>query len=309
MSTAIAILLVHSAVAILDPTWPTGATPNPTVSQALASVGAPTAEADETAAAPRPDGSDQTFHSWHEIAARAQATQPNWVTPLATQTARLKEELRYDVSWQVGPGNQRTLNYGSSKGLELIPAERFELSLLPPPYLVHEDSPVRNGFGDVSAAMRFRIASAAADAGDYVATFIVTTSLPTGNGSNGAPTAIVTPTLAFGKGWGRFDVQTSAGAVLPTGDVTSLGRQIAINTALQFHALRYLWPDCEVNGTFYEGGPSANKVQVLVTPGVVVGRFGVGHALSAVVGLGDEIAVSPYHKFTHNDIISLRFPF
>jgi hypothetical protein len=75
------------------------------------------------------------------------------------------------------------------------------------------------------------------------------------------------------------------------------------------HALRYLWPDCEINGTFFEGGPSANKVQVLVTPGVVVVRFGVGHALSAVVGLGDEIAVSPYHNFTRNDIISLRFPF
>jgi len=241
--------------------------------------------------------------------ARAQATQPGWVTPLVTQTARLKEEYRFDVSWQDGPGAQRTLNYGSSKGLELIPAERFEVSVLPPPYLVHEHSTARDGFGDLSGAVRLRIASAPATAGNYVVTFIATASVPTGQGSNGSPVAMVTPTLAFGKGWGRAAVQSSVGAVLPTGDIPTLGRQVAVNSAVQYHVLRYVWPDCEVNTTLFEGGPNANKAQVFVTPGIVVGRFGLGRGLSGVAGVGEQIAISPYHKYSHNVIVSLRFPF
>jgi hypothetical protein len=293
-----------------------------TVIALLLIQGAPSQAAADTLAKPRPTvagamtrssalgpGADSTRAGSRGVVSRAQATQPAWVTPLLTQTGRLKEELRYDVSWQDGPGTQRTLNYGSGKGLELIPADRVELSLLPPPYLVHERSAVRNGFGDVSGAARFRVASAPRGAGDYVVTLIATASVPTGTGSNGAPVAVVTPTLAFGKGWGALDIQSSVGAVLPTGDVPALGRQVTVNAAVQYHALRYLWPDCEVNTTFFEGGPSANKVQVFVTPGVVVGRFRLAGPLAAVVGVGEAVAVSPYRKFDHNAIISMRFPF
>src|SRR5579863_3276283 len=40
------------------------------------------------------------FVNWFDRVSAIQAQQPHWVTPLATVTPRLEEELRYDQSWQ-----------------------------------------------------------------------------------------------------------------------------------------------------------------------------------------------------------------
>ena len=73
---------------------------------------------------------------WDDRALRAQADQPNWLTPVATSTARLKQEVRYDLAWQWNPNGSMTGNYGGSHGFATMPFSRLEVSVNLPPYLV-----------------------------------------------------------------------------------------------------------------------------------------------------------------------------
>ena len=82
---------------------------------------------------------------------------------------------------------------------------------------------------------------------------------------------MVTPTLAAGKGWGKFDVQATLGGTFPVNSVNKLGRTVLSNTAFQYHALKQLWPEVEINSTFWMGGTNDGKKQTFVTPGVVLG--------------------------------------
>ena len=59
--------------------------------------------------------------TWFDMASRTQAEQPHWMTPLFTVTPRLEQELRYDQSFQSMQHGELLTNYGSGKGLELIP--------------------------------------------------------------------------------------------------------------------------------------------------------------------------------------------
>src|ERR1700690_1127015 len=71
--------------------------------------------------------------------AEQQAEQPHCVTPVATVTPRLEQEIRYDIFWQGHADGTTTENYGGSKGLELIPAKNVEVIIGIPPYLVHNE--------------------------------------------------------------------------------------------------------------------------------------------------------------------------
>jgi hypothetical protein len=249
------------------------------------------------------------FKSWGEMARRSQAEQPDWVSPLVTQTARLKQEFRYDIGWQQGTNGVYSDNYGSNKGLELIVADKLDVSLLLPPYIVHNQPKMMDGFGDMPLAMRYRVVSANAEGGDYIVTLLLNATVPTGSYTNGSPDASVSPTLAAGKGWGRFDAQATIGGVLPTGDTKVIGRQIVFNTTFQYHLLKLIWPDCEVNSTFYKDAKTDGKKTTYLTPGIGVGRFRLVRNLHFVVVAGEQIAVTHYHKTNHNWILSLRFPF
>jgi hypothetical protein len=262
----------------------------------------------EAAAYPAPQ-KEGFFRRWEERAKRTQAEQPDWTTPPVTQTARLKQEFRYDIGWQQGSNGVYAGNYGSNKGLELIPAERVEISLLVPPYIVHNQRKMIDGFGDLPMAMRYRLVSANAEHGNYIVTLLLSATVPTGSHTNGSPDASLSPTLAAGKGWGKFDVQSTIGGALPTGDTKIIGRQIVFNTAFQYHLLKLLWPDCEVNSTFYKDGKTDGKKTTYLTPGLVVGRIPIGRSLKIVVGAGEQIAVTQYHKTNHNWILTVRIPF
>jgi hypothetical protein len=264
----------------------------------------------EAAAYPAPAPQKEGFfRRWEERANRTQAEQPDWTTPLITQTARLKQEFRYDIGWQQGTNGVWSENYGFNKGLELIPAERVEISLLLPPYMVHNQKKMIDGFGDLPMAMRYRLVSGNAEHGNYIVTLLLSATVPTGSHTNGSPDASLSPTLAAGKGWGKFDIQSTIGGVLPTGDTKIIGRQIVFNTAFQYHLLKLFWPDCEVNSTFYKDGKTDGKKTTYLTPGLVVGRIRVAKNLRIVVGVGEEIAVTQYHKTNHNWVLSVRFPF
>src|SRR5580693_5419625 len=63
------------------------------------------------------------FENWFPRVTQIQSEQPHWITPLVTVTPRLEEEYRYDQSWTTMNSHdyRQVDNYGTSKGLELIP--------------------------------------------------------------------------------------------------------------------------------------------------------------------------------------------
>lgn len=237
-----------------------------------------------------------------------QAQQPHWMTPIATVTPRLEQEFRFDVIHQVTPAGDVT-NFDNGKGLELIPTRRTELLINLPPYLMHENPGSPDGFGDVSFTMKYRLYGRDEEAGNRIVTAFVGGSIPTGSYKNGSASAIVTPTLAGGQGWGRFDFQATLAGTLPVDSVKTLGRTVQSNTALQVHVLRRIWPEAEINSTFWKGGSNDGKKQTLMTPGVIFGRFPIHHRVALVGGAGFQIAATHYHQYNHAVLVTLRMPF
>jgi hypothetical protein len=67
--------------------------------------------------------------------------------------------------------------------------------------------------------------------------------------------------LAFGKGLGNFDVQSTLGMTFP--DIGGLhrgpGTPIVWNTALQYRIARFFWPEVEFNYTYWPNGTDRGK--------------------------------------------------
>lgn len=246
---------------------------------------------------------------WDERALQAQENQPNWLTPVVTSTARLKEEFRYDMMWQSNGGGPTTDNYGGSKGLTTLPFERLEISINLPPYVVHSGSSQRDGFGDFSILTKFRLLAANRKHGDYVVTAFLATSFPTGSYKNGSPHAIITPTIAAGKGMGDFVVEGTFGCDLPSAETARLGRRIISNDALQYRHWGKFWPEVEVNSNFYNDGPNDGRKQVYITPGLSAGRFPLHGNLTLTLAAGTEIAVTQFRSAKYQTIFSVRLPF
>ena len=246
---------------------------------------------------------------WFARSDRNKEEQPHWVTPLATTTPRLEQEFRYDMVWQELGGGRNVTNYGNSKGLELIPFDRTEIILSVPPYLSRNFGTAPDGFGDFSWLVKYRLASGNEQHGNYIATVFLGGTFPTGSGSNGAEHATVAPTFAYGKGWRAFDVQGTLGATLPVEDTERLGTPIAWNNAFQYQIRHKIWPEVEVNATFFPNGPRSGMKQAFVTPGIVLGRFRLTPRVGLTFGAGVQIAATRFHTSNHNAIFSVRLPF
>jgi hypothetical protein len=246
---------------------------------------------------------------WLENVSKTQAQQPHWITPMVLVTPRLEQEFRADFVRQLLPNDQQTWNYDNGKGLELIPQSHIELLFNLPPYIQHSQNGVANGLGDVSFVMKYRLLSANEKKGNYILTAFFGGSIPTGTYKNGGLSSILTPTLAGGKGWGRFDVESTLGGTLPVDSVQKVGRTIVWNTVAQEHVGRFLWPEIEANATFYKGGPNDGKHQLFLTPGLVFGRFPLHNRVGLTLGTGMQIAASSYHSYDHALIFTARLPF
>jgi hypothetical protein len=134
-------------------------------------------------------------------------------------------------------------------------------------------------------------------------------TIPTGSYTNGARDAAVTPTIGLGKGWGNFDVQSTVGVAIPVADVDKFGTPVFYNTALQYRVIKRLWPELEVNATFFPNGPKAGNKQFFLSPGLMVGKFHLWGRLGFAVGGGIQIAVTHFHTYNHNALLTVRFPF
>jgi hypothetical protein len=252
---------------------------------------------------------DGYFSDWFARVDKTKEEQPHWVTPIATTTPRLEEEYRYDQLWQPNAKGITTDNYDGGKGLELIPFEKVEVIFNVPPYIDHNNPKVRNGWGDVAFLVKYRLLSANEEHGSYILTAFLGWSLPTGQFSNGALHPVITPTLAYGKGFGNFDLQGTFGVGLPTADTSTLGRTIAWNNTFQYRVFRKFWPEVELNSTFFQDGKNDGRKQNFVTPGLVMGRFRLVGRVGFTVGAGYQIATTQFHATNHNAILSIRFPF
>ena len=246
--------------------------------------------------------------SWLGRVSATQAEQPHWMTPLATVTPRLEQEFRCDVLHETTSSGSVT-NVDNGKGLEVIPSRRTELLVNLPPYLLHQNSGAIDGPGDASFMLKYRFLARNEQHGNGILTGFLGGSIPTGTHKNGSVSAVVTPTLAAGKGWGNFDVQSTLGGTLPVNSLRTLGRAIVSNTAFQYHALRQLWPEAEINSTLWKGGTHDGKKQTFVTPGLIFGRLSIHHRFALAAGAGFQIAVTRYHQYNHAFIGTVRMPF
>ena len=230
----------------------------------------------------------------------ARASQPQWSSPLATTTALMEQRLRLDLNQQHSGNGADTTLLDGGRGLDLIVSPTNEIQFALPPYELRSATAASKalaGYGDWTfLRVEQRLFSASKDDGNYVVTAWLALQAPTGIKSLTSSAWSLQPTLAFGKGWGDFDVQGTIGAVLPTSNVHVLGQQIQGNTAFQYHLDTVLWPEVEVNWTWYPDGQRAGLNQVYLTPGLVVGRLDIGHGVKFTTGLGYQIAVAPGYR-------------
>jgi hypothetical protein len=261
----------------------------------------------ESPSAARKGGVAGFFGRWFTMGERIQAQQPGWLSPLATTSGRLKQEFRYDVWRQPRLPGGTNYNFGGGKGLEFIVAPRVQLLVGPPPYIAHIGSAMPDGYADIPLMIKVRLAAAPPGEGDYLLTVLLSATVP--GGSNSTRDAVLSPAIAAGKGWGKFDVQTTFGENLPTGDTTALGRQLVSNTALQYRVVGKFWPELEVNSTFFVTGKNARETQIFLTPGLGFGRIHLWHALRFSTAAGMQIAATRFHTYNHRAIFSVRYSF
>jgi hypothetical protein len=279
--------------------------------------------------------SGSPFISWLDMVSATQAAQPTWMTPLVTVTPRLEQEFRFDFyDQQNGTGSQgngqHILNYGGPGGarVEFIPAWPLEVVLATPSYeTASGPKGSAEGPGDwPSFLVKYRFLSGNAQNGDYIVTgfFQMTDALGTqGKISNNVLTA--QPTIAVGKGFGDFDVQSTLSVQIPVAgrttssdtaeaNISNFGTPILWNTALQYHLMQYLWPELEVNYEYWPSGEHNGLSQVLLTPGIIFGRFKIGQdsptrAMNLILGVGYQIAVTRNPVTQNNLVATARITF
>jgi hypothetical protein len=230
----------------------------------------------------------------------ARASQPEWSSPLVTTTGLLEQRFRFDVERQNAGNGARTTLLDGGRGLDLIVSDSNEIQVGLPPYEIRSavpGAPGAAGFGDWPfVRIEQRLASSPGDAGDYVLTAWLQVQAPVGVSRLTSMAWTYTPTLAFGKGWGAFDVQGTVAVVLPASHAATLGDQLQSNLAIQYHLLTVLWPELEANWAWYAGGQRGGLNQLYLTAGLVAGRFQLTRDLKLTLGGGYQFAVAPDYR-------------
>lgn len=291
----------------------------PVLAFALGCVAAPFAAA-PSCAQQAVDPIAAWFDGWSARVASARGAQPGWSSPVVTTTALLEQRARFDTSFQRAGNGANTISVDGGKGLDLIVGDTEEVQIASDPYVIRTN---RNGRGQLAGFndwpfIRFkqRLASSPEAEDDYVVSAWLQLQAPTGIKALSTRAGTLLPTIGFGKGFGPFVVQATFGAAIPTAYETTVGTTLVGNAALQFHLLRYLWPQIEANWTKYLDGRRGGKDQVFLTPGLVVGRLQLGSGLGFTIGAGYQTAVAPKFKaspllpsYDHAWVVTTRLSF
>jgi hypothetical protein len=252
------------------------------------------------------------FQAWESRVRATTARQPSWPVPVAAPTAVIVQLARTDFVRQYTSAHTTTWTYDNGKGVNLIPFARTEVDINLPPYIQHNSPKVQDGGGDFSFVAKYRM-FAAGEGGNYSTAVQMAFSVPTGSYKNGAVVSTITPTLVGGKGFGRFALQSALGASLPTSSSATLGRTVQWNTGAQYRVGKYLWPELEVNSSFFHGGSNDGKNQTFLTPGMMVSKIKLRSdpkdRLAVIFGGGMQIATSSFHSYNHGLILTGRLAF
>ena len=251
------------------------------------------------------------FANWFTRVAKTQAEQPHWAPPIATTSPCLQQVLRYDIMQQSLRNGHTMTIYGSGKGLEFIPAERIQFIVGIPPYQSLNTSPAKEGWGDESFLIKYRLFAANEEEGNYVVTLFGGLTVPNGSDKYSTHHYVYSPTLALGKGWGDFDIQGTVGVNIPDNgaSATGLGTPLLANATLQYHLDRFFWPEVEANFTYWPNGKNEDMNQLFITPGLALGRFPIWRRLGVMVAVGYQIAATDRPMYHRNFILSARLPF
>jgi hypothetical protein len=255
------------------------------------------------------------FEQWMARTSATQAKQPPWAVPLVTTTTGLIQVVRTDIVRQIAPARTDTWNFDNSKGINFVPWANTEIVVNLPPYIKH-NSTAKDGWGDMSFLGKYRIASGNQEHGSYTLSAWILATVPTGSYKNGSTDASVQPNIGGGKGFGNFDVQSTLGATLPTGNpaITTSGRPVAWNTVAQYRIAKLFWPELESNATFYKGGTNDGKHQEFITPGIIIGKCALRPSdpksrPGLAFGGGMQIAASKFHSYNHALVLTARWIF
>jgi hypothetical protein len=257
-------------------------------------------------------GQESLYEQFRGHNTAMKAVQPTWMGPLIQPDSRFTQLLRLSFSNSYTPSGAQTVNYGNYHTVGVIANNRMQFNFMAPPYVQNNSAAVKDGFGDAMVEAKYRIASGNAAHGNFALTALACYSVPTGSYQNGAPSGVWYPTVAVGKMWGRFDLQTTLGGMMPTGRIWAQGRQIQWNTTGQMLVGTKLWLDLEDNANYNYGGPLDGTTENFLTPAAfyVVKRkaWKPAHAIF-VPGVGMQIATSRFHPYNHNLIPELRVLF
>jgi len=252
------------------------------------------------------------FKAWEERVRATSARQPAWPVPVVAPSSVIVQLARVDFLHQYTSTHTETWNYDNGKGVNLIPFARTEFDINLPPYIQHNAPKVKDGAGDVSFVAKYRM-FAANEGGNYSTAVQVAFSVPTGSYKNGTAASTFTPTVVAGKGFGKFDIQSAIGGVLPMSSALAIGRTISWNTVAQYKVGKYFWPELEANASYYHGGPNDGKNQTFLTPGLIVSKIKLRQdpkdRLGLVLGTGMQIATSHFHSYNHGLVLTGRLTF
>ena len=260
---------------------------------------------------------------WARYEARVSATranQPHFATPLVTTNPQVEQRLRADFTRQSLPGGQTQWNDGGGNGVQVIPLPRTEFRLSVPPFLSHSNAKVLDGFGDVGLRLKYRLYGSNEQHRNAIVSGMLAATIPTGKQKNGSCCAVLTPTLDASKGFGPVTLVSLVSGTLPVSNTRGLGRSVIWNSAAEVKVLRYVWPEVEINSTWFYGGKNDGKVQTFATPGLVVSRLpllpgrGPGGAtpqggLLLTLGAGEQIALTRFNTYGHAIVLTGRMQF
>jgi len=250
---------------------------------------------------------------WQARATKTQADQPKWAVPMYSPFPMLAQVFRLDYSRQRVAGGADNWNIGGNKGFNFIPFARTQIDVFFPGYILHGANPSEDGFGDTNIVGKYRFAAANEKHGNYALSGALSLHIPTGSYKNGAASAVLTPSIIGGKGFGKLALFSSVGAALPTSGTETSGRTIHWNTVAQYKAGKYLTPELELNSSTWAGGTRDGKTQMFLSPGLLskipLRPQDPTSRISLIFGVAFQTAVTSYHSYNHGLSVTTRFGF
>ncbi len=250
---------------------------------------------------------------WQARATKTQADQPKWAVPMYSPFPMLAQVFRLDYTRQRVAGGDDNWNIGGHKGFNFIPFARTQVDVFFPGYILHGANPSEDGFGDTNIVGKYRVASGNEKHGNYAVSGSLSLHIPTGSYKNGAASAVLTPSILAGKGFGKLALFSSVGASLPTSGTETSGRTILWNTVAQYKVGKYLTPELELNSSTWAGGTRDGKTQMFLSPGLLskipLRPQDPTSRISVILGVAFQSAVTSYHTYNHGLAVTTRFGF